>query len=216
MAAPSTVSAWAARGRCSRANGPTTRSPPVTSTKLDACSRRSKRAPTTAASCPSRYGTRRIFLSASCFTGGPTGSAMPLVWAHAEHLKLVRSLHDGRVFDMPAQTWQRYVIEHTRSRHAFWRFNHKLQRMDPGPDAADRNARAMPRALECGWMVHPTTRRHATRALRHVVDLPTESLPIGTTIAFTFYWPDVNRWEQSNFQVVIASTEPTVKAQVRP
>jgi glucoamylase len=36
--------------------------------------------------------------------GHPTGAAMPLVWAHAEHLKLVRSLHDGRVFDMPVQT----------------------------------------------------------------------------------------------------------------
>ena len=30
-----------------------------------------------------------------------TGSAMPLVWAHAEYLKLRRSIQDGRVFDMP-------------------------------------------------------------------------------------------------------------------
>ena len=36
------------------------------------------------------------------FSGRPTGSAMPLVWAHAEYLKLRRSLHDGRVFDLPA------------------------------------------------------------------------------------------------------------------
>ena len=35
------------------------------------------------------------------FMGRPTGSAMPLVWAHAEYLKLRRSLRDGRVFDMP-------------------------------------------------------------------------------------------------------------------
>jgi glucoamylase len=33
--------------------------------------------------------------------GCPTGSAMPLVWAHAEYIKLHRSLQDGRVFDMP-------------------------------------------------------------------------------------------------------------------
>ena len=26
---------------------------------------------------------------------------MPLVWAHAEHLKLQRSLRDGRLFDCP-------------------------------------------------------------------------------------------------------------------
>jgi glucoamylase len=27
--------------------------------------------------------------------GGPTGSAMPLCWAHAEYVSLVRSAHDG-------------------------------------------------------------------------------------------------------------------------
>jgi glucoamylase len=26
---------------------------------------------------------------------------MPLVWAHAEYVKLARSLRDGRVFDTP-------------------------------------------------------------------------------------------------------------------
>ena len=41
--------------------------------------------------------------------GRPTGGAMPLVWAHAEYAKLVRSLHDGRVFDMPQQPYERYV-----------------------------------------------------------------------------------------------------------
>lgn len=43
------------------------------------------------------------------FLGRPTGSAMPLVWAHAEYVKLLRSLRDGRVFDMPPQTVQRYL-----------------------------------------------------------------------------------------------------------
>jgi glucoamylase len=41
--------------------------------------------------------------------GRPTGSAMPLVWAHAEFIKLHRSLRDGRVFDMPTATESRYV-----------------------------------------------------------------------------------------------------------
>jgi glucoamylase len=43
--------------------------------------------------------------------GRPSGSAMPLVWAHAEYLKLRRSLRDGRLFDLPPQTVQRYLIE---------------------------------------------------------------------------------------------------------
>ena len=35
------------------------------------------------------------------YANRPTGSAMPLVWAHAEYLKLRRSIQDGRVFDLP-------------------------------------------------------------------------------------------------------------------
>jgi glucoamylase len=31
--------------------------------------------------------------------GEPTGSAMPLMWAHAEYVKLLRSAADGKVFD---------------------------------------------------------------------------------------------------------------------
>lgn len=43
------------------------------------------------------------------FRGKPTGSAMPLVWAHAEYIKLRRSLADGAVFDMPRLSYERYV-----------------------------------------------------------------------------------------------------------
>jgi glucoamylase len=45
------------------------------------------------------------------YFGRPSGSAMPLVWAHAEHLKLLRSLHEGQVFDLPPQAVQRYQFE---------------------------------------------------------------------------------------------------------
>ena len=38
----------------------------------------------------------------SCSSAGP-GSAMPLVWAHAEYVKLRRSLREGRAFDTPSR-----------------------------------------------------------------------------------------------------------------
>lgn len=41
--------------------------------------------------------------------GEPTGSATPLVWAHAEFVTLLRSLRDGAVFDRPADTYARYL-----------------------------------------------------------------------------------------------------------
>jgi glucoamylase len=43
------------------------------------------------------------------YCGCPTGSAMPLVWAHSEYIKLIRSLKDARVFDLPPQTVDRYL-----------------------------------------------------------------------------------------------------------
>ena len=47
------------------------------------------------------------------FKGRPSGSAMPLVWAHAEYLKLRRSLADGKIFDRPPLTYRRYVEQKT-------------------------------------------------------------------------------------------------------
>ena len=43
------------------------------------------------------------------FLGRPTGSAMPLMWAHAEYIKLLRSVADGRVFDLIPEVAERYL-----------------------------------------------------------------------------------------------------------
>ena len=40
--------------------------------------------------------------------GKPAGSAVPLVWAHAEYLKLLRSASDGKVFDRIDPVYERY------------------------------------------------------------------------------------------------------------
>ena len=53
--------------------------------------------------------------------GAPSGSAMPLVWAHAEHIKLLRSLADGAVFDLPPQPVRRYQREKRAPRVQPWR-----------------------------------------------------------------------------------------------
>jgi glucoamylase len=57
------------------------------------------------------------------FRGRPSGSAMPLVWAHSEHIKLLRSLSDGGVFDMPPATVRRYLRDKIPPRVTIWRFD---------------------------------------------------------------------------------------------
>jgi glucoamylase len=48
--------------------------------------------------------------SAGMFLGRSAGSAQPLVWAHAEYLKLLRSAVDGRVFDRISVVEERYAV----------------------------------------------------------------------------------------------------------
>jgi glucoamylase len=142
-----------------------------------------------------------------CF-GGPSGAAMPLVWAHAEHLKLRRSLRDGRVYDMPPQVHQRYVIERRRSPHAFWRFNHKLRSIAEGQQL--RVEMLVPVRVHWsvdGWQTTHDTRSRDTGLGVHVADLPTGTLPIGARAVFTFFWPQANRWEQQDYSVVVAGPE---------
>jgi glucoamylase len=48
--------------------------------------------------------------------GQPGGSAVPLVWAHAEYLKLLRSAVDGKVFDRIDAVYERYCEPKNRKR----------------------------------------------------------------------------------------------------
>ncbi len=69
---------------------------------------------------------------AELFFGKPSGSAMPLVWAHAEYVKLRRSLVENKVFDMPPQTFHRYIEHQTKSNLSIWRTNLKVQNIQSG------------------------------------------------------------------------------------
>jgi glucoamylase len=46
----------------------------------------------------------------------------------------------------------------------------------------------------------------------HTVDLPTASLPPGTRLQFTFYWPKVRRWEVQDFEIQIEGAERGARA----
>ena len=68
------------------------------------------------------------------FNGHPTGSGMPLAWAHAEYIKLLRSLHEGTVWDRIPQTEQRYQHEHHTSSFQIWTPDQQRGWLTPGKD----------------------------------------------------------------------------------
>jgi glucoamylase len=136
--------------------------------------------------------------------GRPSGSAMPLVWAHAEYVKLLRSLRDGRVFDMPPQTLQRYVVKKTASPYAIWRYNLKCQTISAGQTLRlELLSPALIHWSADNWQTASDTRTRETGLGIHVADLPISEIPAGATLIFTLFWPQENRWESVNYKVVI-------------
>lgn len=140
------------------------------------------------------------------FFGRPSGSAMPLVWAHAEYLKLLRSLDDGRVFDMPPQTVERYLVKKTESTFMVWCFHNKIRILPTGKILRIATpATAIIHWSDDDWItVHDTNTRDTGLAI-HIADLTTESLPEGKQVKFTLYWPGTGHWEGADFNV---SVEP--------
>jgi glucoamylase len=141
------------------------------------------------------------------FFGKPSGSACPLVWAHSEYIKLRRSLRDGKIFDQPPQAVQRYVVQNTKSTCFGWRFNNKPRSMPQGKQL--RLALLSPARVHWsfdGWKtVHDTDTRDTGLGM-YAADLPSNKLPPGSQIVFTFFWPEVHRWEGTDFSVIVEAS----------
>jgi glucoamylase len=138
------------------------------------------------------------------FAGKASGSACPLVWAHSEYIKLRRSLVDGKIFDQPPQTVERYLKKKTSAEFFNWRFNNKTRSM---PRGKKLRILLMDSAIVHwsfdNWQTSQDSEsRESGWNLQHV-DLPTDGLATGRQIVFTFYWKDGERWEGRDYQVAV-------------
>jgi glucoamylase len=136
--------------------------------------------------------------------GQPSGSAMPLVWAHAEYIKLCRSLRDGRVFDMPPQPVQRYQQNENVARYALWQFSHKRRSIPSSVDL--RIGLKFPAVIL--WWVDDQSQARRINAKKtsldfYIADLPTRRLPSGAHIKFIISSPEIPVETPGHFQVTI-------------
>ena len=93
--------------------------------------------------------------------GQPAGSAVPLVWAHAEYLKLLRSAVDGKVFDRIDPVYERYCEPEGREGPRCWRFT--AFRRPIQTIAAGRTLRILDeRRFEVRWTVDGWKTTNAT------------------------------------------------------
>ena len=142
------------------------------------------------------------------FLGRPSGSAMPLAWAHAEHIKLLRSLRDGAVFDMPPQTKQRYIVNTPPTSPQAWRLSAKIAKIKIGQTLRlELLQAARVRWSADGWASAQDSTTQATGLGTHICDLATPELRAGNTVQFTFFWIKNNSWEGVDFAVEIAAAQ---------
>ena len=150
------------------------------------------------------------------YPGRPTGSANPLVWAHAEFIKLCASTWMNRPFDRPDPVWKRYEGVVPDPPWLNWRFNHKRTTIAPGKVLRIEVLELACVHFSCdGWRSVADLDTRDTGLGVHVADLPTATLPSGSHVTFTFYWLESGRWEGTDFDVLIEAV-PARAAAIAP
>ena len=136
--------------------------------------------------------------------GRATGGAMPLVWAHAEYAKLVRSLFDGRVFDMPQQPYERYVRQRVGCDITMWAMHCRARLMPVG----NRLHVFSPTPSVIRWSVNgaelvDTTSVDTTVGV-WLAKLDTERLSVGTKVQFAVIPAGAATWSEVHELEVVA------------
>jgi len=147
------------------------------------------------------------------FAGRPSGSAMPLAWAHAEYVKLVRSIALGHAIDRPEPAWRRYRGKAPKATRATWRFTAprpsmpaglslRLELMAPARIHYSFEDRAL--LGERTWL---DLEARDTGLGVWVADIPgSERLAAGQAIEFTIWWPEAGSWEGRDMRVEVAAS----------
>jgi len=136
------------------------------------------------------------------YPGGPTGSAMPLAWAHAEFIKLLESRQRDRPFDRPRAVWARYGGQRLPAQHAFWWPHAPIAAVTVG-------ARLVVALIEParihwghgGWHDIQDVTTIDTELGFYAAELDTAGLPLNTSIEFT--WRSVGGWHGRNYSVCV-------------
>ena len=137
--------------------------------------------------------------------GKPSGSAMPLVWAHSEFIKLCYSRILGYPVDRPVATWKRYQGIRPEITHELWGPRYLPRHICSGNTFTI--ALRAPARVHWGinsWQDAQDTDTRDTGLDVYVAELPVVGLKPGDTIQFTFYWLDQEKWENTDYEVLIA------------
>ncbi|MBI4288215.1 MAG: glucan 1,4-alpha-glucosidase [Chloroflexi bacterium] len=139
------------------------------------------------------------------YFGRPTGSATPLMWAHAEYIRLLRSAFDGQVFDLVPEVAERYSSGREQCKHLeVWKPNRQCRTVARGITLRIQ----APAPFSLHWSrdewrsVEDTPSTHTVLGI-DFVDIPI-SLDQQAPVRFTFFWTATGRWEGQDYTVDVA------------
>ena len=133
--------------------------------------------------------------------GRSTGAAMPLLWAHAEYIKLLRSTSDGVVFDLIPDVTNRYGSARAVAPVEIWKFDRQIDSVRaPVTLRVLAEERFMLRWTLDEWRRVTDTQSTSTELALDFVDI---KVPAGQSapLRFTFFWLRDSHWEGCDFQV---------------
>jgi glucoamylase len=128
------------------------------------------------------------------------------MWAHAEYIKLLRSVADGRVFDLIPEVAERYLsARNARHRFEVWKHNRQVRRMRKGYTLRVQvDAPFRLHWTKDEWHTVEDTPSSGTALGIEFVDI---SIPAGqqAPIRFTFFWTSKGSWEGRDYLVDVES-----------
>jgi glucoamylase len=138
--------------------------------------------------------------------GCPAGSAVPLVWAHAEYLKLLRSSLDGKVFDRIDPVDDRYCTAEGRSRTRrdleIYSLRRPIQTIPAGNTLRILDERQFDLVWSAdNWATAHTTASRGLGSAGHSAEIAPGPGCCG--VVWTLHWPETDAWLGYNVEVKV-------------
>lgn len=137
------------------------------------------------------------------YPGQPSGSAMPLAWAHAEFIKLMVSRVIGAPFDRPQAVWARYRGKRPDTSIRHWCVQSPIGRLHAGERlriCLHAPAQVQWRINDGGILADLHTRD--TGLGLHIVDPDLQGIPPGAVIELTYNYNEPQAPEHARIAIV--------------
>jgi glucoamylase len=131
---------------------------------------------------------------------------VPLVWAHAEYLKLLRSVQESKVFDRIDPVYERYCAPEGRGRLRrkleIYSLRRPIQKIPAGATLRILDGTYFEATwTEDGWQTVHTTASRGLGSAGFSADIAPD--PDSRAVQWTLHWPEQNRWLGHNLEVKI-------------